>query len=167
MKSALVIGGTGMLAELTKRLSDDFDIVGVIGRTPAKMQAVQTYSRKIMGLLVDYSNVSILTSELDHFIGIHGRPGLVVSWIHSTSPDVPLVVASYCDGDFYDVTGHDGAQLDHISHQREKAIRAKGITYHRVILGRNGDRWLTNQEISDGVYRAIQLGKTEFVVGEL
>lgn len=156
-----------MLAGLTKKLTEEFDIVGVVGRNIGKIQDLQAHSRKIIGLAVDYSDTASLTDEFNHFTGIHGRPQLVVSWIHSTSPEAPLIVANYCDGDFYDVTGHGGAQTDHISRQREKAIQAKGITYHRIILGRKGDRWLTNQEISEGVYSAIQSSKPEFIVGEL
>lgn len=156
-----------MLAGLTKKLAEDFNIVGVVGRNTGKIQDLQAHSRKIVGLAVDYSNAASLTDELNHFVGTHGKPQLVVSWIHSTSPEAPLIVVNYCDGDFYDVTGHSGAQDDHISRQREKTIQAKGISYHRVILGRKGDGWLTNQEISQGVYSAIQSGKTEFVVGEL
>lgn len=167
MKTALVVGGTGMLADLTKKLAEDFDVVGVVGRNASKIQDLQAQSRKIIGLVVDYSNAASFTDELNHFVGVHGKPQLVVSWVHSTSPEASLLAADYCDGDFYNVTGHSGAQADHISRQREKAIQAKGTSYHRVILGRKGNRWLTNQEISDGVYQAIQSGKAEFVVGEL
>lgn len=167
MKSALIIGGTGMLAILTKKLTEDFDIVGVVGRNTGRIQDLQTHSRKIIGLAVDYSDTAGFTEELNHFVGIHGKPQLVVSWIHSTSPEAPLIAANYCDGDFYDVTGQGGAQADHISHEREKIIAAKGIAYHRVILGRKGSGWLTNQEISEGVYAAIQSGQIEYLVGEL
>lgn len=156
-----------MLAALTKKLTEEYDIVGVVGRNPTKIHDLQAFSRRIVGHAVDYSDTASFTDELTHFTGIHGRPELVVSWIHSTSPGASLIVANYCDGDFYDVTGHDGVRPDHLSHQREKVIKAKGIKYHRVILGRKGNRWLTNQEISDGVHAAIQANQDEFVVGEL
>jgi len=155
-----------MLASLSKKLTEEFDIVGVVGRNPSKISDLETHSPKIIGIAVDYSDEASFVDQLNHFVGIHGKPQLVVSWIHSTSPEAPLIVANYCDGDFYDITGHSGALTDHISREREKTIQTTGVTYHRVILGRNGNRWLTNQEISDGVYQAIQLGNAEFVVGE-
>lgn len=167
MKTALVIGGTGMLAGLTKKLTKGYDTVGVIGRDSAKFTPLKKFSRKIIGYSVDYSNTAALIDELNHFTGIHGRPELIVGWIHSTSPEAPLIVANYCSNDFYDVVSHDGAKPDHLSRQREKVIKAKGIKYHRVILGHKGNRWLTDQEISDGVYEAIKTGRDEFMVGEL
>ena len=156
-----------MLAVLTKKLTEEYDIVGVVGRTTAKIADLQAFSTKVVGHAVDYSNTAAFMNELNHFTGIHGKPQLVVSWIHSTSPEAPLIAADYCAGDFYDVTGHEGIKPDHVSRQREKAMKAKGIKYHRVILGRKGDRWLTNQEISGGVYHAIKAGQDEFVAGEL
>jgi len=151
MKTALVIGGTGMLAGLVKKLSDQFDTVGVVGRTQTKMQSVQSFSEKIIPVMVDYTDTTALTKSLDTFVKTYGRPELVVSWIHSTSPEAHMIVAGYCTDEFYDITGHGGTNPDHPSRQREKAIRAKGLTYHRVILGQVGDRWLTDQEISNGV----------------
>lgn len=40
-KVALIIGGSGMLAGLTKSLLDDFDIVGVLGQTECKTSTFQ------------------------------------------------------------------------------------------------------------------------------
>lgn len=156
-----------MLAGLTRKLTETFDAVGVVGRTPSRLQALQSFSERIVGIEADYSDAVSLTSKLDRFVERYGRPRLIVSWIHSTSPDAPLVVANYCDSDFYDITGLDGAKPTHISRERQKIIQAKGIMYHRIILGGYGNRWLTNQEISDGAYAAVQSGEAEFVIGEL
>jgi hypothetical protein len=54
-KVALIIGGSGMLAGLTKSLSDDFDVVGVLDRTESKMNDLMGIQNTVM-LLADYTH---------------------------------------------------------------------------------------------------------------
>jgi hypothetical protein len=41
-----------------------------------------------------------------------------------------------------------------------------GVEYRVVRLGRKGDRWLSNEEISAGVLEAIARESADFLVGE-
>lgn len=54
-KVALIIGGSGMLAGLTKSLLDDFDVVGVLDRTESKMNDLMGIQNTVM-LLADYTH---------------------------------------------------------------------------------------------------------------
>jgi short-subunit dehydrogenase involved in D-alanine esterification of teichoic acids len=56
MKVALVVGGSGMLAGLTKKLSKEFDIVGVIGRNNKRLDELALFASNIVPISTDYSN---------------------------------------------------------------------------------------------------------------
>lgn len=167
MKVALVVGGSGMLAELSKKLSKEFEIVGVLARDTKKLNLLKEFSVNIIPICTDYTDIDRLRSKLDEFSTTYGKPELIVSWVHSTSPQVPGVIAEYCNRDFYEVTGESGKNSDDVSRQHEVTIRDLGLRYHRVILGHINDRWLTNKEISDGVYSGIQADEPEYVVGNI
>ncbi len=78
-----------------------------------------------------------------------------------------MLVAQYCDGSYFEVTGLSGSGSSHVSHEHEKQILELGLEYRRIILGRKGSRWLSNDEISQGVYEAIKANTSEFIIGEL
>lgn len=167
MNVILVVGGTGMLAGLSKRLSVDFDVVGVVARDKDKLDILSKHSDKIIAITADYTKAAEFKAVLDEFVKSNGRPKLIVSWIHSTSPEAAIALAKYSSSDFYDVTGESGKNAEHISQKRETTISDTCVKYHRVVLGHIGNRWLTNQEISDGVYAAIKADLKEFIVGEV
>lgn len=165
-KSALVIGGSGMLSGLCQELAKRYSKVGVVGRTKAKMQDL-TLIDNIVPIFVDYTDLKALKNSLDKFIEDFGGTCLVVSWVHSTQPDAVLVAAKYCDEEFYEVTGHSGSQQDHVSRTHEKLTLEMGLDYHRIILGKVGNRWLTDSEISIGAIEALKSKSNEYVVGQL
>jgi hypothetical protein len=47
-----------------------------------------------------------------------------------------------------------------------EAAEPAGVDYRVVRLGRRGDRWLMNDEISAGVVEALDCGPADFIVGE-
>ena len=165
-KVALIIGGSGMLAGLTKSLSDDFDIVGVLGRTESKMKDLMGIQNIVM-LLADYTHKDEFISLIDEFVAKHGRPQLVITWIHETRPEATVEVARYCKDDFYQVTGHTGSNDSHIPRKHNVEIERIGVSYHRVTLGRKGDGWLTNDEISSGVINAVKADQPVFVIRDI
>ncbi len=165
MKVALVIGGSGMLAGAVLALTKSYDVVGVVGRDIAKLNRLRDSSSRIVPIAVDYSNTAHFNTTLDNFVKEKGRPELVISWVHDHTPGATLIAAKYCTGDFYDVTGQAGSKSEHISHEHEAKL--SHIRYHRVILAHKGSRWLTNDEISDGVLAAVAQGLKQYIVGEL
>lgn len=165
MKVALVVGGSGMLARAVLELAKDYDVVGVVGRDKSKLDRLKNLSDRVVPIAVDYSDTIKFRAALDSFVKENGSPKLVVSWVHDHSPEATLIVAEYCIGDFYDVTGQAGAQPDHISYEHETKL--PHIKYHRVILAHKGSRWLANDEISSGVLVAISEGLRQYIVGEL
>ncbi len=165
-QSALVIGGSGMLSDFCKELAKHYAKVGVVGRTKAKMHSL-THTTNITPVYVDYTDTLVLQHELERFAKNFGTPNLVVAWIHTHASDAVLVAAQYCSGAFYEITGQSGAQPGHVSRHHEASIAKLGIEYHRIILGKIGNRWLTNSEISAGVAKAIRSNDAEYIVGDL
>ena len=164
-KTALVVGGSGMLSGLVRSLAEDFDTVGVVARDHTKLKKLAGFSPNIVIIQADYSDLVSFEKSFDQFTSDYERPSLVASWIHSTAPEAPYTLAKYSTGEFYDITGSSGREADHPSREHEEKLTKIGLNYHRVILGSINGRWLTNEEISDGVLLAIQLSAHEFTVG--
>lgn len=165
-KVALLVGGSGMLADFTTRLATEYDIVGVVGRSQTQMDAFADVPN-IKPLIVDYANSQKLRETLEAFQKQHGKPALVVSWIHQTAPEAFGIFTDYCEDMIFEIVSHDAKDENHRTYTHEKYTSKRNIAYHRIILGRNGDRWLTHKEICDGVYKALRVQLREFVVGTL
>lgn len=170
MKHALVIGGTGMLAKASVWLSENGYHVSVIGRNPEKMQQlVGQTPAQLSPILVDYTLTSQLAQQISAIQQKNGPIQLVIAWVHSTGP---LVIPSLLRM----LLAHQPVAFFHVngSNSNLKDIKAKTapphhILYHQIQLGfkiENGiSRWLTHDEISQGVIEAVQSGKAESVIG--
>lgn len=172
MKHALVIGGTGMLANVSIWLSVNGYHVSVIGRNAEKMQRlVDQNPAQLIPVLVDYTNTNELAEQLQHIHQKNGPIQLVVAWIHSTGDEViPCLIES--------LPPHQTWKLFHVNGSSSKLqdIKAKiavpdRVDYHQILLGfkieSERSRWLTHEEISGGVIEAIQKNKSELVVGTI
>ncbi|WP_194840835.1 Rossmann-fold NAD(P)-binding domain-containing protein [Filobacillus milosensis] len=168
MKRALVIGGSGMLANVSVWLSDHDYEVYVVGRTKWKMSQLLERPNKITPIYVDYQDEKLFRQKINQTFDWD----LVVAWIHNV-PGEPMCVLvnelSKQDEPFnlYHVLG-SSTNLHAI---REKLSTPKNCTYHQVQLGfkieDNHSRWLTHKEISNGVIEAIQSGQNIHIIGQL
>lgn len=168
MERALVIGGSGMLAETCHWLEKQGYEVYVVGRTRSKMAKLLENSQNILPLYTDYRDVNDFKQKINQTFDW----SLVVAWIHNV-PENPMKVLldvlfkqkSTCD--FYHVLG-SSSNLNTI---KEKLKTPKNCTYHQVQLGfileTGYSRWLTNQEISKGVIEAFKLKQPTYIVGQL
>jgi hypothetical protein len=165
----LVIGGSGMLSGLCETLAQD-DIVAVVGRDPARLQKIAAPGR-IWPVAVDYRDTPALRLALEEVAATHGRPRRTVCWSHDDK--VPLQVAGQAEGVFWHILSSaaaDPAQPQFLAGWRER-FAATGLDYRQVVLGFVVDgassRWLSNAEISDGVWQAIQGEQALAVVGTM
>lgn len=175
-KHALIVGGTGMLSGVTRRLLRNYDIVSVIARNTRGFDRLENesgkLSTKLNRLVVDYADYKKLTGSLLKAIKDYGEISLCVSWVHSTAPLAPLIIAKVINdahpADFYEVLG-SAVSLEG-TEKREESFRAfDKLSYHSIILGfvieGNNSRWLTNQEISTGVIESIEKGEKTQIIG--
>lgn len=177
-KHALVIGGTGMLRGTVCQLLKRYDIVSVIGRNNEGFQKLEEESGKLASKLnrlqLDYCHYLELTNMLLKAVKDFGDVSLCVSWVHSSAPAAPLIIAkvlnhsSECS--FYEILGTETINQPDESEKREDAFKVfENINYHQIILGYvsetdNTNRWLTHEEISAGVIEAIDSEKKQYQI---
>lgn len=150
----LVVGGTGMLAEVTKWLTEEGQVVSVVSR------GKQPFPERAAGLLnpiaVDYRHPDALREHIYEAINQNGPIELAVFWIHSEAPDAFRVIVN-------EISGHSEApwRLFHVrgsaAHLHPELPQVpSNCLYRQVVLGfleeGSGSRWLTHEEISGGVY---------------
>ncbi|WP_411954288.1 short-chain dehydrogenase [Alkalibacillus sp. S2W] len=172
LKHALVVGGTGMLADLTIWLVKNSYHVSVIARDNSKMENLiqRTGKHNVTPVLVDYKKDKELRYKLKEINQINGKIDLVVAWIHSNAENRLEIITKELtnkayDWDLFHVLGSstDPEDLKKTINLHENCI------YHTIQLGfileENHSRWLTNKEISEGVVEAIENDKSNHVVG--
>lgn len=152
---ALVIGGSGMLAQASRYLADRFDQVSLVARRPERMGS----HHRIHPLALDYRDTQTLREAVRGAVAAHGPVSLVVAWIHSTAPDALAAVMAELQEPFRLIHVRGSAAAD-----PSKLTAAPGVPahcrYQQVILGfvieGNRSRWLTHGEISQGVIEAME-----------
>lgn len=172
-KSAIVVGGTGMLREVTLWLSRQGYRVFVIGRNERKLKNVVNEGQPgtIIPVAVDYHDDNGFFRKIDEVKRVNGPVELVVSWIHSSAPRafdiLNDVVNDKADDTWrlFHVRGSSAALSNTPIHVPEHC------RYRQVVLGfiiENGQsRWLSHQEISGGVIKAIKQDLKDSVVGKV
>jgi len=161
---ALVVGGTGMLAGLTRALAERGHAVTSLsrsGREPVAGNACNSLDQaRISSVAVDYRDDAALVWELERAREARGPIELAVCWIHTDAPEAPRIVAEAVQ---------PGARLVQVFGTRRWPLAEPPlqIAYRQVLLGSVGGRWLTHEEISDGVLAAVLADRPRYVVGEL
>nr|WP_281347077.1 short-chain dehydrogenase [Virgibacillus doumboii] len=174
-KYALVIGGSGMLKKVCHWLNENGFIVYVIGRNQDKLQKVKydsMYAENLHGVSTDYQDNEHFTDVIGDILETNGIPQIVVSWIHSTAPEaLPLIKDMIMERNLNSVWRLFHVQGSSRFFEKENTPVPDNCLYRRVYLGfileNNHSRWLTHDEISDGVIQAIASDNEETVVGTL
>ncbi|WP_172369500.1 short-chain dehydrogenase [Sporosarcina jiandibaonis] len=167
-KHALVIGGTGMLANVCVALAQKGYIVSIIGRTRLKFQRIISDSPvdSIFPIIVDY-NSSELIDEVENVIEEKGAFDLIVSWTPNYNS-----LERICEMN----RGIDNFRLFHVKgsrrYFRDETIQIPdNCNYREVFLGfimeNEHSRWLTHGEISDGVINQIETDQPTGIIGQI
>ncbi|MEI9989982.1 MAG: hypothetical protein WDM86_08080 [Rhizomicrobium sp.] len=163
---ALVVGGSGMLAGLCRSLRAHARRVSVLARNDRRIRAV---APDIEPVACDYNDGMALAETL----ALLEPPDLLIAWIHGRAPSARRALAECvaAEGRFVQVLGSAHGDPAHPERLTEMAAAADGlpIDYQSVVLGfvveQGRSRWLTNDEISSGVFAALQSGAPLFIVG--
>ncbi len=170
-KHALVVGGTGMLSEVSLWLMEMGYQTSVIGRSKEKHDRLMkkaTHSDLMNSLKVDYHNHSLLEEQIRKSIQKYGPISLVVSWTPSTQAleIVNKLVSEYIKHwHLYQVKGSRRYFNDDILNVPSNCTQSS--IYLGFILEGNHSRWLTHEEISAGVIQHIQSGNSESLIGRI
>ena len=175
---ALVIGGTGMLRRATVAIAEHSRKLTVVARTPASLAALASLLSDCQNDLqqryaaLDWNQPEKFVLELDRLVKEVGYPTLVLAWLHDMNlgPHVAAAVSvpePHCD--FFQIIGSSGSSHGHASALREQVEAVSDIRYFQVILEfkreAGASRWLTNDEISNGVLEAIAKREACHIVG--
>ncbi|UTH73753.1 hypothetical protein [Chromobacterium sp. IIBBL 290-4] len=171
-KTALVVGGTGMLAKATLYLADHASQLILVSRD-SHATAKRLGLSGANGVSADWTTAPAFLAAtkpvIDRF-----PPDLIVLWMHQSGRDtrqglLDMVRNSNCR--IVDIHGSGGGNVqDRVAQRRLEVVQA-GCRYTAVVLGsvpeHDGSlRWLTHDEISRGVIQAIET-QNDCVVGSI
>ncbi|MCL6515818.1 MAG: short-chain dehydrogenase [Alicyclobacillus sp.] len=168
----VVVGGTGMLSGVTTWLAEHGHTVSVISRRPGRFSVTSDCHGTFHSITVDYRSSSELRQCVAGAMAQYGPIELAVFWIHSDAPDAFRIIA-----DEISTHAENPWRLFHVrgssAHLNpDPPPVPPACLYRQVVLGfvlepDMTSRWLTHQEISDGVIQAIQNDWEHSVVGTL
>jgi len=155
-----------MLAGLCHTLCSHADRVSVMARNERRIRSI---APTVEPVVCDYNNGTALAEALMQL----APPDLLVAWIHGRAPAARRALAESvaAEGRFVQVLGSAHGDPSHPERLAEMARAADGfpIDYSAVVLGfvvEDGrSRWLNNDEISSGVFAAIESGAPLSIVG--
>lgn len=180
MSHVLVVGGTGMLKDVSLYFATHGMKVSVVARDQKKFEEL-IMSKDSYGFInpvrVDYTDYEQLKRKLTNAVNIYGPIETAVCWIHSTVPDAIYIIAELLNETnipvkFYHILGSESAKPAIVKEDFSLTLhRFKNLSYKKIILGfvteDENSRWLTNTEIGNGVIDALKMDKEEFVVGKV
>lgn len=173
MKHVLVIGGSGMLAKASCWLASHVEQVSVVGRSQHRLNRLVEMYPNVNPIAVDYYDHEQFRKKIRQSMADNGRFELVVAWIHNQEKQILGIVSE----EIHRIS-KDSWQLYHIlgsSSNLQDILKEMNVEepceYHQIQLGfviENGrSRWLTHEEISDGVIQGIQSRAKKHLVGTL
>lgn len=174
LKHALVIGGTGMLSDVTLWLTNSGFHVSVMGRNPDRMDQLINQASdpsSITPVFADYRNQEELRKKVQRIVEKNGAIQLLVAWIHSYAKNALPIIAEEVSRN-----NEEHWKLYHVlgsSTDLKKVIQnvsiPPGCFYRQIQLGfvieHGRSRWLTHKEISEGVIECIQKDPPLHIVG--
>lgn len=162
-----------MLKKVSIWLSNQGFHVSITGRDEVKLENVKRASstpENFTCLPLDYHNDDVVKLSIKSTIEKNGPITLVVAWIHSSSRHVLSVICKELELSYetYNVFHILGSKASRMAAQKIGGTRCR---YHRIILGfmleDTSGRWLTHEEISDGVIKGIESKCDEWIVGQV
>lgn len=173
MKHWLVIGGTGMLKDVSLWLIQQGNHVTVIGRQQIKMQSLINEAKnasKLTPLLVDYTNYNSFKTALIESQETNGSFDCIIAWIHGSDTRVWESLLRAIPTTENVILYHIKGSSSYVNNDLIKNYIPSNITYRVVKLGfiiedNNSSRWLTNSEIAQGIMDAIEQEISEKHVG--
>jgi glucuronate isomerase len=175
LKCALVVGGSGMLTDLSIMLAESGYLVYVVGRSSEKMNNLLRKSndnKNLIPVLIDYSDEQNLSKKIYEIILENNTIQLTVAWVHSYAEHaiqsiINQISATSGSSRFVHVLG-SRSNLEKI---KSALVIPNHCFYSQVKLGYvkqdNEQRWLTHEEICKGILEAINSKKNIHIVGML
>lgn len=164
-----------MLSGMTKWVISRTEHLSLIGRNRDKLKRLGPLSEQnhVKFISVDYHNTDHLQQTIRNFIRKFGAIDYLITWIHGSAPKaIPTIlkeISQFQDDEwrFFHVKG-SSTNIDAI-HQTIKVPNM--CLYREVKLGfvieENHSRWLTHDEICNGVMNAIIRDNVKTTIGTI
>ncbi len=176
--AALVIGGTGMLKRVSLRLSAELRTI-VVARQIRKLHALYREAKNdggdILAWPLDYGTPGAADRVADMLRHRKLDCRKVVLWVHSYAEEFSVKLLKHLaeqhpDANVVHVLGSASLQPDGIANRMMTGEVIRGLPdYRQLILGfkaeGNTTRWLTHEEICEGVLHAFEMTEPRHVVG--
>lgn len=184
-KHVLVVGGTGMLRPTSLALANQYPLVTVIARNSNRLHDLWEEARdqglRINPLQLDYKEPDHLRLALTDTVQHLGPVDIVVAWIKQNAEEANTTIAQILNNQqrpvqYYDLIGSFHYKDFEVEEEERKALFEDyaNIAYHQIKLGLQWDdeaqddtRWLTYEEITDGVLKAMKANTPEYFIGDL
>lgn len=170
-----MVGGTGMLLDAAlsiARTSTEFTMVARTQRSLDRFrEALGDSDEPVHTLAADWRKPDAFLDTLRSHVRLNGEPDLLVAWLHDPGLGT-LIADAVCDPHHETIFVHIcGSTTPSRQSLSAGEAFASHINYRRVILGfveeHGARRWLTDEEICQGVLKAVATDQLEQVVGEL
>lgn len=180
MAHYLVVGGTGMLSGVVEYLANNEHMISIISRNEPTFEALkaQLGYQKLYHITCDYHQADTFALKLEEHTKLYGDFDSSVCWIHSPS-DIKacLLIAAYTNDTVLHIVGSalaDPSKPELITSRFEIFTHKYPLLNFKIaVLGfvveafnqTRHARWLTKDEISQGVIKSLSASKALNVVG--
>lgn len=166
----LIVGGTGMLEEASRQLARGARVVTLVARRPERLTGFAG-DAVINRVALDYRTEGALAGALRGAVAAHGPVDLAVTWIHEpggTAEVIRELARARAPYRLFHIRGSAAAAPDLLPLPPVDEWPPECL-YRQVILGFTVEgghsRWLSHQEISQGVLEAVAADAPFTVVG--
>ena len=171
----LVIGGTGMLSGATRYLLSRGNKITLVSRHSHRFSQFSSFASQLNPVMQDYQREGKLLAAIHESQSNFGPIDRALLWIHETAPILPTAIVkelehqkNNCDV-LHVISSPEADPMRRSEAWFERMASHPLVHYRQVILGfvlsERGSRWLTNQEISNGVIQALDSKSKKAVVG--
>ena len=160
MTDVLCIGATGMLAGCVRSLIADGNQADCIARTQSSLDRLRdslapSDRDRLITHRCDYRDTQALAQILAEM-----NPAAAICWIHSPAePVLEAIRAKLLGIDLLQVVGSATTIPSSSSSYADRFVKLG------IVIEGDRSRWLTNDEISSGVYSAFRSNERESIVG--
>lgn len=170
MAHYLVVGGTGMLSGVVEYLAKHGHVISIISRNASSFEDLKARLayKRLHHITCDYHQPDILALKLEEHTKLYGNFDNSVCWVHGPS-DIKacLSIAAYTDDTVIHIVGSaiaDPGTPELITNRFEILSREfPALNFKIAVLGfiveifnqTQQSRWLTNDEISQGIINCL------------